>query len=137
MAARVTEASTTNSSGGRSVVTPSGKFSSPTRTPAPTVRPEMSISRLGGIRPGVALTVRELSNCSTMPFSCSTALASPTIRIGTSAEMISSRRTIWKSTWMTVWRTGWRCRARAMARWVSDPTWTESSWLRPVSPDRA
>ena len=77
------------------------------------------------------------SRCSTRPCSCSTALASPTRTIGTSAEMTSSRRTIWKSTWMTVWRTGWRCRARAMARWVSEPTCSDSSWLSPASPDRA
>src|SRR5579875_1809134 len=103
-------------SGSTSVVTPSGSDTSPTRIVWPIDSSEMSTSRWAGRSAGRAFTSRVLSSWPTVPPPRCTSIASPTRRIGTSAEMISSLLTTWKSTWVTVWRTGRRCSWRATAR---------------------
>ena len=86
------------------------------------VSPEMSMSTDGGMSAGLALMCSVNSCWSTMPSPCWTSMASPTRLMGISAEMTSSRRTIWKSTWVTTFRNGWCWMSRASVRKLSLPT---------------
>ena len=80
------------------------------------VSSEMSRSTDGGMSAGLALMWRVNSCWSTMPSPCAISMASPTRLIGISAEITSSRRTIWKSTWVTTFLNGWCWMSRARVR---------------------
>jgi len=101
------------------------------------VRPEMSMSTEGGMSAGLALMARVNSCWSTMPSPCWTSMGSPTRLMVTSAEMSSSRRTIWKSMWVTTFLNGWCWMSRARVKKFFPSTSRDSRVLSPASPDRA
>ena len=96
----------TVSSGSTSVVTPTGRGMSATRSESPIMRAEMSTSSSFGMLSGAALTVRLKRFWSTMPSASVTALASPIITRGTSTVTSWSGSIRRKSTWVTSRRTG-------------------------------